>query len=390
MNWLYYTIISIGLISLDFTSISQVWQAKFFIVLLFSLVILFNRENRSISAFLYEISRFLTVYGSITIVVGVAQEINIWKQLLLWLIYTIPAIVTVVLFSVLTKFLKLGDSLYYGAFIFILFILLRPLATHEIQILVGGILYATSGSMHYYRKSKFREYFATLSFSFLLFIVFYIGNLILILTPIISFFLGITVACIQNIRLKTTLSSLLLIFWIILAFYIDPNYRVYFSFSKPKINIVNDQIGFINYENGEKINWSDFSGKVVVLDFWTNSCIICFEQFPKLEKLYLKYKDNPNIKIFAVNLPELHPRDSIYNSMVKKHIRGKNYDFPVLKADSSYNYFSDMFGFDGVPIILLIDNNMKITYMGALNTNSHIDVNNIYNMLDALLKKMDK
>ena len=39
------------------------------------------------------------------------------------------------------------------------------------------------------------------------------------------------------------------------------------------------------------LTWSDLTGKVVVLDFWTYGCINCMHMIPVLEKLQDKYQD---------------------------------------------------------------------------------------------------
>jgi thiol-disulfide isomerase/thioredoxin len=53
--------------------------------------------------------------------------------------------------------------------------------------------------------------------------------------------------------------------------------------------------------NGTYITSQELRGKVVLLDFWDTRCGPCIKLMPHLEKLYAKYKDNPNVVILVVN-----------------------------------------------------------------------------------------
>ncbi|MES2278589.1 MAG: TlpA disulfide reductase family protein [Bacteroidota bacterium] len=56
--------------------------------------------------------------------------------------------------------------------------------------------------------------------------------------------------------------------------------------------------------NGKKIEAKDWAGKTVVLNFWFIGCPPCRAEIPDLNKLALKYKDNPNVIFIAVALDE--------------------------------------------------------------------------------------
>ena len=55
--------------------------------------------------------------------------------------------------------------------------------------------------------------------------------------------------------------------------------------------------------DGQVVTAREFRGKVLVLDFWTTSCAICFHEFPKLERLYAEYRDRSDVEVYAVNVP---------------------------------------------------------------------------------------
>jgi thiol-disulfide isomerase/thioredoxin len=68
--------------------------------------------------------------------------------------------------------------------------------------------------------------------------------------------------------------------------------------------------------------------KLVVLDFYNTSCVVCFRKFPLLQKLTDKYKNLNSIGIAAVNIPL--ERDTI--GMAQYLVRSKGYSFPIIVA----------------------------------------------------------
>lgn len=56
--------------------------------------------------------------------------------------------------------------------------------------------------------------------------------------------------------------------------------------------------------DGKPTKISDWKGKVVVIDYWATWCGPCRQSFPSLQKLYMRYKDNPNVVFAIVNVWE--------------------------------------------------------------------------------------
>jgi len=54
--------------------------------------------------------------------------------------------------------------------------------------------------------------------------------------------------------------------------------------------------------NGNKIKLKDLAGKVVVLNFWFIGCPPCRMEIPELNKIALKYANDPNVVFVAVAL----------------------------------------------------------------------------------------
>ncbi|MEK6823279.1 MAG: redoxin domain-containing protein, partial [Nanoarchaeota archaeon] len=79
-------------------------------------------------------------------------------------------------------------------------------------------------------------------------------------------------------------------------------------------------VGYINAEEGLKI--ADFRGKVVLIDFWTYSCINCLRTLPFLKEWHRKYADE-GLVIIGVHTPEFEfekEYDNVKSFMMKNGI----------------------------------------------------------------------
>jgi thiol-disulfide isomerase/thioredoxin len=114
--------------------------------------------------------------------------------------------------------------------------------------------------------------------------------------------------------------------------------------------------------SNNKVRVDTIKNKVIVLDYWTTNCGVCFQKFPEYEKLYLKYKDNSNVLIYAVNIPV--KRDAL--GYAKSKIEKYNYQFPVLYSDS--DTIPKQLRFNKYPHMVILKNG-KVRFNGYLNLN---------------------
>lgn len=81
-----------------------------------------------------------------------------------------------------------------------------------------------------------------------------------------------------------------------------------------------------NTENGEPLTASDLRGKVVMVDFWTYSCINCIRTQPFMRKVWETYKDD-GLVIVGVHTPEFAFEKVPAN--VEEAIRKAKLEYPI-------------------------------------------------------------
>lgn len=150
---------------------------------------------------------------------------------------------------------------------------------------------------------------------------------------------------------------LLLLVAVTLAGYIlQPNMLSYALNKEARKVVPFPKVAFSN-EKKEAVYFE--RDKVVVLDFWTTTCGVCFKKFPDFEALYKKYQFNENVVFYSVNVPL--PSDSLpktYN-LVKK----LNYAFPTIYT-SSLKEIKKTLNITGYPQLVILRND-TIYYKGS-------------------------
>lgn len=72
---------------------------------------------------------------------------------------------------------------------------------------------------------------------------------------------------------------------------------------KSQFRVAPELAGISNYINTEQVTLADLRGKVVLVDFWTYSCINCIRTLPYLNAWHEKYSDD-GLVILGVHSPE--------------------------------------------------------------------------------------
>ena len=82
--------------------------------------------------------------------------------------------------------------------------------------------------------------------------------------------------------------------------------------------------GFIlKHEDGTMIDASALKNKVVFINFWASWCPPCRAEFPSVQKLYEKYKSNPEIVFLTVNMDD-------NTQLGKNYLQEKGFTVPFL------------------------------------------------------------
>ena len=89
-----------------------------------------------------------------------------------------------------------------------------------------------------------------------------------------------------------------------------------------------------DYQNLEWINSDPFSigeslgnGEIVLIDFWTYTCVNCIRTFPFLNEWNQKYKDD-GLKIIGVHTPEFE-FEKVKKNIIKS-VKKNNLEYPIV------------------------------------------------------------
>ncbi|MCH2032436.1 MAG: TlpA family protein disulfide reductase [Tenacibaculum sp.] len=163
-----------------------------------------------------------------------------------------------------------------------------------------------------------------------------------------------------------TLSNIIFVLAIALLLY-KPS-RVWFirlvSFS-PSIEKVEKSARVFNYNwelkglNTDNINFSEFKGKVVFLNFWATWCPPCIAELPSIQKFYNEYQD----KVAFVFITSEDSED------ILKFFNENDYEFPVYQSNFILNELPPV---NSIPRTFVLDKegNIRIDKSGAANWNS--------------------
>jgi thiol-disulfide isomerase/thioredoxin len=103
-----------------------------------------------------------------------------------------------------------------------------------------------------------------------------------------------------------------------------------------------DFTGIVDWENSPPLSMDALRGKVVLVDFWTYSCINCQRTFPFLRQWWDRYRDD-GLVIVGVHSPEFAFEKNVGN--VRRAIKDYDIGWPVA-VDSNmatWNAFSNQY-----------------------------------------------
>ncbi|MGH9947372.1 MAG: TlpA family protein disulfide reductase [Pyrinomonadaceae bacterium] len=122
---------------------------------------------------------------------------------------------------------------------------------------------------------------------------------------------------------------------------------------------------FVDF-GGIKRNFSEFKGKVVLIDFWATWCGPCLADIPKLKKLYDKYKAE-GFEILGMNAETIGDEDANDPEFAKEAdvrarqiVKTRGVDWTQANAKSSLPVAVNIFGVKALPAKTLVGRDGKI------------------------------
>jgi cytochrome c biogenesis protein CcdA/thiol-disulfide isomerase/thioredoxin len=120
-----------------------------------------------------------------------------------------------------------------------------------------------------------------------------------------------------------------------------------------------DATAWLNTPDGKPISITELRGKVVLVDFWTYSCINCERALPHVEAWYNRYKPY-GLVVVGVHTPEFNFEHVVSN--VKTATKSLHVDYPV-DVDDNYATWN-AYDNDSWPADYLIDANGIVRHVG--------------------------
>jgi thiol-disulfide isomerase/thioredoxin len=100
-------------------------------------------------------------------------------------------------------------------------------------------------------------------------------------------------------------------------------------------------------EHGKILTSTELRGKVVVLALWATWCEPCWQELPRVEKVYTSYKDSGAVLFWAVNARAGGDTDETAEAAKKMRL-----GLPIAYTE---NANALRLGVDGYPTLVLVD-----------------------------------
>ncbi len=104
------------------------------------------------------------------------------------------------------------------------------------------------------------------------------------------------------------------------------------------------------YVNGSPFEWSQYAGKVVLVDFWATWCGPCLAELPNIREVYQKYKGQ-GFEVIGVNIDQ--SRAALAEFLAKNDIPWQTVVEPASSEGEMLN--ANRCGVEGIPFMLLVD-----------------------------------
>src|SRR5277367_2389606 len=108
--------------------------------------------------------------------------------------------------------------------------------------------------------------------------------------------------------------------------------------------------GAVGWLNSEPLTDDELRGKIVLVDFWTYTCVTCRRTLPYVRAWAQKYREY-GLRVIGVHTPEFSFEKDPDN--VRRAVRDMHVDYPV--AIDSDRTIWNAFGIQYCPALYLVD-----------------------------------
>lgn len=115
--------------------------------------------------------------------------------------------------------------------------------------------------------------------------------------------------------------------------------------------------GIDHWINSEPLSMAQLRGKVVLVEFWTYTCINCIHVTPYVKQWHERYKDH-GLVVIGVHTPE-YDEEKIFDN-VQSAVKRFGIEYPVAQ-DNGYATW-DAYGNRYWPALYLIDKDGRVIY----------------------------
>jgi thiol-disulfide isomerase/thioredoxin len=109
--------------------------------------------------------------------------------------------------------------------------------------------------------------------------------------------------------------------------------------------------------DGTPVRSTDWRGHVAVIDYWATWCPACRRELPELEKLDRRYRNDPDVVFWAVDVQQGGESPQKASAFLQRF----GYTLPLaIDSQDSADTLSRRLGFEGFPALILIDRGGRV------------------------------